>query len=41
MGLVEVLGGKFIVEQPALSLLFRHPRFRWLTTVMKVLVVLI
>lgn len=28
--LVVVLGGKFVVEQPASSLLWRHPRLQWL-----------
>lgn len=27
-------GGQFILEQPRQSLLYRHPRFRWLTEVL-------
>ena len=33
MALTVCLGGIFICEQPRQSLLYRHPRFRWLTTI--------
>lgn len=33
MALTVCLGGVFICEQPRQSLLYRHPRFRWLTTI--------
>lgn len=36
MALTVCLGGCFICEQPRQSILYRHPRFRWLTGVCKV-----
>lgn len=36
MALASCLGGCFILEQPKLSLLPRHRRFRWLTTLCNV-----
>ena len=36
MALVTCLGGRYVVEQPKQSLLPRHKRVRWLTTVSRV-----
>lgn len=36
MALIVCLGGKYVLEQPKQSLLPRHKRVRWLTTVSRV-----
>ena len=36
MALITCLNGIYILEQPRQSLLYRHPRFRWLTCIQPV-----